>query len=52
MTIVSLDQLLENLPGSIWQKVAEIDGLKGQWIGGDNFRKSYQAFSPRITQIR
>lgn len=34
MTLSTLNQLLDNLPSSIWQKIAEIDGLKGQWIGG------------------
>lgn len=29
-----LDQRLENLPASLWQKIAQIDELKGQWIGG------------------
>lgn len=29
-----LDQRLKNLPTSIWQKIAKIDELKGQWIGG------------------
>jgi Fic family protein len=29
-----LDQRLEELPTSIWQKIAQIDELKGQWIGG------------------
>ncbi|MEA3440041.1 MAG: Fic family protein [Chloroflexota bacterium] len=29
-----LDQRLVDLPGSIWQKIAQIDELKGQWIGG------------------
>lgn len=28
-----LDQFLGELPGTIWQKIAEIDGLKGQWVG-------------------
>ena len=34
MTNLTLNQLLENLPGAVWQKIAEIDGLKGQWMGG------------------
>jgi Fic family protein len=29
-----LYQRLENLPASLWQKIAQIDELKGQWIGG------------------
>jgi Fic family protein len=29
-----MDQMLENLPGYIWAKIAQIDELKGQWIGG------------------
>jgi Fic family protein len=29
-----LDQRLKDLPTSIWQKIAQIDELKGQWIGG------------------
>lgn len=29
-----MDQRLKDLPGSIWQKIAQIDELKGQWIGG------------------
>ena len=29
-----LDQRLSDLPASVWQKIARIDELKGQWIGG------------------
>jgi len=29
-----LDQRLKDLPTSIWLKIAQIDELKGQWIGG------------------
>ena len=29
-----LDQRLNDLPASVWQKIAHIDELKGQWIGG------------------
>jgi len=29
-----LDQRLKVLPTSVWQKIAQIDELKGQWIGG------------------
>lgn len=29
-----LDQRLKDLPTSVWQKIAQIDELKGQWIGG------------------
>lgn len=29
-----LDQRLNDLPSSVWQKIAQIDELKGQWIGG------------------
>ncbi|PIR61486.1 MAG: Fic family protein [Candidatus Pacebacteria bacterium CG_4_10_14_0_8_um_filter_43_12] len=30
----TLDQLLKNIPNPIWQKISQIDELKGQWIGG------------------
>jgi len=33
MTQVTMTQLLANLPDTIWQKIAQIDGLKGQWVG-------------------
>ena len=29
-----LDQRLNDLPASVWQKIAKIDELKGRWIGG------------------
>jgi Fic family protein len=29
-----LDQRLNDLPTPVWQKIAQIDELKGQWIGG------------------
>jgi len=29
-----MDQRLENLPGSVWAKIAQIDELKGRWVGG------------------
>ena len=29
-----LDRRLIDLPASVWQKIAQIDELKGQWIGG------------------
>ncbi len=29
-----LDQRLKDLPASIWQRIAQIDELKGQWVGG------------------
>jgi len=29
-----LHQRLNEIPASIWQKIAQIDELKGQWIGG------------------
>lgn len=29
-----LDQRLNDLPASLWQRIAQIDELKGQWIGG------------------
>lgn len=29
-----LDQRLNEIPASIWQKIAQVDELKGQWIGG------------------
>jgi len=32
-----LDQRLNNIPASVWQKIASIDELKGQWLGGVNF---------------
>src|SRR3989337_2001761 len=28
------DKRLENLPASIWEKISQIDELKGRWIGG------------------
>ncbi len=28
------DQRLQNIPDSIWSKIAQIDKLQGQWIGG------------------
>ncbi|MFH1665884.1 MAG: Fic family protein [Candidatus Omnitrophota bacterium] len=28
------EQRLQSLPDSLWSKIAQIDGLKGQWIGG------------------
>lgn len=28
------DRRLENLPASIWEKIAQIDELKGLWVGG------------------
>jgi Fic family protein len=34
MDYMILDQRLEDLPTSVWQKIAQIDELKGQWIGG------------------
>ena len=36
-----LDQRLKNIPASLWQKIASIDELKGQWLGGAKF-------SPRV----
>jgi hypothetical protein len=29
-----LDQRLKDLPTTVWQEIARIDELKGQWIGG------------------
>ena len=29
-----LDRRLKDLPASIWQRIAQIDELKGQWAGG------------------
>lgn len=29
-----LDQLLNEFPSRVWQKITQIDELKGQWIGG------------------
>jgi Fic family protein len=29
-----LDQHINDLPSSVWQKITQIDELKGQWIGG------------------
>ncbi|MCJ7624435.1 MAG: Fic family protein, partial [Anaerolineaceae bacterium] len=34
MGYVILDQRLKDLPASVWQKITQIDELKGQWIGG------------------
>jgi Fic family protein len=34
MDHITLDQRLNDLPASVWQKIAQIDELKGQWIGG------------------
>ena len=34
MDHIILDQRLKDLPTSVWQKIARIDELKGQWIGG------------------
>jgi Fic family protein len=34
MDHITLDQRLNDLPASVWQKIAKIDELKGQWIGG------------------
>ena len=34
MDHIILDQRLKDLPPSVWQKIAQIDELKGQWIGG------------------
>lgn len=34
MDHTTLDQRLNDLPASVWQKIAQIDELKGQWIGG------------------
>ena len=34
MVHVVLDRRLENLPASIWAKIAQIDELKGRWAGG------------------
>lgn len=31
--MINLKQRLDNLPVSIWQKIAQIDDLRGQWIG-------------------
>lgn len=30
----SMDQRLHNLSGEIWAQIAQIDELKGQWVGG------------------
>jgi len=34
MDHTAFDQRLNDLPASVWQKIAQIDELKGQWIGG------------------
>jgi Fic family protein len=34
MEHIILDQRLSNLPSSLWQNIAQIDELKGQWVGG------------------
>lgn len=36
MEPILLDQRIEDLPNSVWQKIAKIDQLKGTWIGGVN----------------
>lgn len=28
------DRRLENMPTSTWEKIAQIDELKGRWVGG------------------
>src|SRR3989337_2848446 len=28
------DKRLENLPASVWDKITQIDELKGSWVGG------------------
>lgn len=30
----SLDQRLQSLPASIWEKIAQVDEYKGRWVGG------------------
>lgn len=30
----SLDQRLQSLPSSIWEKIAQVDEYKGRWVGG------------------
>jgi Fic family protein len=34
MIIAVYNQRLENLPASIWDKITQIDELKGRWVGG------------------
>ena len=34
MSNVIKNQLFKNLPNAIWQRIGEIDELKGRWIGG------------------
>lgn len=34
MSDTSLDQRLQGLPASVWEKIAQIDELKGRWVGG------------------
>ena len=34
MIFAAYNQSLENLPASIWDKITQIDELKGRWLGG------------------
>jgi len=34
MALQKFDARLEHLPNSVWTKIAQIDELKGQWVGG------------------
>jgi Fic family protein len=34
MIVAVYNQRLENLPASIWDKITQIDELKGRWLGG------------------
>ncbi len=34
MSNPTFDERLQNLPGSVWEKIAQIDELKGRWVGG------------------
>lgn len=34
MVLRKFDARLEHLPNSVWTKIAQIDELKGQWVGG------------------
>jgi len=34
MTLQGFDARIDRLPNSVWKKIAQIDELKGQWVGG------------------
>ena len=43
------DKRISNIPNKIWEKIAEIDELKGSWIGGANLNP--QALGRHIRSI-